>query len=220
MVPKCGKCGQEYKIIAIEENNNKKKINEDEDEDEDKDNIKESNNEKNNLKESEINNNEILITQEIIKNKKIKKEHFIKIDIIGDGNCFYRCIAKKLLGDENKYNDIKYKIITNVDRKKFLDFKDTFIKKEALKIKKENAWAGDLEVFLTKKTFNVNVIILSNDRENKDYFKLYINSDMDIDIDKKSIFILYGNINDLDYGKNKENQSIDKRNHYSLLNIK
>jgi len=220
----CGKCGQEYKIIAIEDDNNKKKINED------KDNIQEINNEKNNynilniknnLKEAEKNNNEILIVQEIIKNKKIKKKLLSKLDIVGDGNCFYRCIAKKLMGDENKYKDIKGKITKNIDKKNFLDYKDKYIKKEALKIYDENAWAGDLAIFLAKKTFDVNIIILFNDNENKEYYSLYICSDMDIDIEKQNVFILYGNINsDLDYGKDKENQVFDKRNHYSLLIIK
>ena len=67
----------------------------------------------------------------------------------------------------------------------------------------------------------MNIIILFNDNENKEYYSLYICSDMDIDIEKQNVFILYGNINsDLDYGKDKENQVFDKRNHYSLLIIK
>ena len=221
LVPKCGKCGQEYKIVAIEDDKNEKNINEDDIKNIDNNEINNSKilDIKNHLKEKEKDNdNEILIIQEILENNKIKKEHFNKLDVRGDGNCFYRCIAKKLLGDENLYKDIKNEITNSIKREKFLDYKDNFIKQQAEEISKKNSWAGDLEVYLASNTFDLNIIILCNDNENKDYYNLYINSKNEIDIQRKSIFMLYGNINsDLDYYKNEKNQVIDKRNHYSLL---
>ena len=47
------------------------------------------------------------------------------IKVIGDGNCFYRCISFILLGNEQFYSDIKNEIISMID--KYLElFKEFF----------------------------------------------------------------------------------------------
>ena len=218
LVTKCGKCGEEYKIVAIEDDKDEQNNNKDEDDIKDIDKevvIKYNSKEK---EKEKIDDNEMLIVNEIIKNKKVKKELFNKSDVKGDGNCFYRCIAKKLLDNENMHKYIRKEITNNINQKRFLDYQDDFIKKQAENISKKNSWAGDLDVYLASKTFDLNIIILCNDNDNKDYYNLYPNSNNEIDIDKKSIFMLYGNSNsDLDYYKNENDQIIDKRNHYCLL---
>ena len=52
-------------------------------------------------------NNNIEIKFNNIKNKYFKKHIFKKITVTGDGNCLYRCISVNKFGDESKYESIR-----------------------------------------------------------------------------------------------------------------
>ena len=52
-------------------------------------------------------NNNIEIKFDNIKNKYFKKHIFKKITVTGDGNYLYRCISVNKFGDETKYENIR-----------------------------------------------------------------------------------------------------------------
>ena len=101
-----------------------------------------------------INNNRF---QELVKQPlPLNKKDVQRVEVMGDGNCLYRCISHFLLNSENYYNDIKNEIINWIDnnRKQFNEF---FGDDELHKITKEKL-ADDEYNYIKKRILGVDLL--------------------------------------------------------------
>ena len=158
-----------------------------------------------------------LIIKNIILNKKINiKNNILKrIQVEGDGNCFYRCIAQKLYNDQNNYKKIKIKFINFFKENKigFKRLNDSMrIKIKNMKIS-DNEFADEPIIKETRKIFNVNLIILYN--SDKDNMKVCYGFDF-VDMRIESIVLKFCKYREELY-REEYRYKREEFNHYDLF---
>ena len=101
------------------------------------------------------------------------------IKIIGDGNCFYRCLSFFLLGNDDFFQDIKNEIINWIDnnRETFNDFfgdddinnisKEEFANEEYNYIKSKDSWGGFHTIEIACILFGISIGVYTENGNNE-----------------------------------------------------
>ena len=150
---------------------------------------------------------------------------FNQINVIGDGNCLYRCISYHLYGTQNYHNKIRsetYQYIKNnttfvyeycylENNKYYIDIETGkrkikhkyFIEDYIENIKKDGFFGGFIELYIISKLYNAPILIMIKEEKNGlIYFKklmLYDNSEFEEIKLENIIFLYFINDNHYDY---------------------
>ena len=122
---------------------------------------------------------------------QLNKNEFSEIGIIGDGNCFYRCLSMFYEYNQDNYRyyrRIIYEYISN-NKNVFIPFFDKYDSESDLqfyerynkcieKINNNGVFAGDFELSSASSVLNKNIIVyrLTQDDEYEYIYKFKINT--------------------------------------------
>ncbi|CAC5399356.1 unnamed protein product [Mytilus coruscus] len=110
----------------------------------------------------ELHNNKRSTTDIQTRTNPIKEQN---IDIIKDGNCFFRCISKYLFDTQERHEDIRHQILTTISTNKnfYTKFIDGDFDTHINNISKTNghcsSWATEAEIIAACETYNVDFFI-------------------------------------------------------------
>ena len=159
----------------------------------------------------------------------INKDEFQTLEIVGDGNCFYRCLSFFLLSDDQYYKEIKNEIIKWIDNNKelYLDFfgedeknnisKENLAEEEYNYIKQKDSWGGYHTIEIACLVFNISIGIYT-DNGNNEYLRYSYSENSNKDAELMLLHYLNNNHFNLLYDKNIELNKQEKK--FEALSIK
>ena len=159
----------------------------------------------------------------------INKDEFQTLEIVGDGNCFYRCLSFFLLSDDQYYKEIKNEIIKWIDNNKelYLDFfgedeknnisKEHSAEEEYNYIKQKDSWGGYHTIEIACLVFNISIGIYT-DNGNNEYLRYSYSENSNKDAELMLLHYLNNNHFNLLYDKNIELNKQEKK--FEALSIK
>jgi len=96
------------------------------------------------------------------KHHKMNKNN---IDILKNGNCFFRCISKYLYDTQERHQDVRQQTVTTItaDQNFYLEFIDGDFQTHIHNVFKSNgdstSWATEAEILATSETYNIEIFI-------------------------------------------------------------
>ena len=117
----------------------------------------------------------------IINHKKLDKDLFEVKDVDGDGNCYFRTLSLHFTQEQSYYQFFREQIY-NAAKENLKDLKEFFISDEkdeiignnkiegyVNKIKDNYFFAGNIEIYITTKIFNLNIVVYERSNTNEDF---------------------------------------------------
>ena len=174
-------------------------------------------------------------------NRKLKRKVYLgqdlttedvtKIKIIGDGNCFYRCISYFFLNNQEFYIDIKNMVINWIDNnyETFLEFfgdddinhlsRELQAKLEFNYIKNKDSWGSHYTISICCLLFNIDIAVYVKGPEgNYKQYNLFTNDDTNLN--SELCILNYHNNNHFDILYSKDELENHKFLVKSLIDIK
>ena len=152
-----------------------------------------NNNKSNPSKEKKIICNVNSDLKDLVNNNQNINANQIKIiKVLGDGNCFYRCLSYFFLQSPDYYNEFKQLIIEWIDNnyEQYVNFfgddekhnlsKEEIAEKEFKDIKSKDSWGSDYTISIICLLLNIEIAVYINDGSDVfkpyHYFKIYNNN--------------------------------------------
>ena len=124
------------------------------------------------------------IFENLKNHKPLKKDLVNEYEVIGDGNCYYRVLSLYFTNDESYFNFFREQIYfsakdnINLLKEFFINDKndeilcDNKLKGYINKIKDNKFFAGNIEIYLTTKIFDINIALYKYDSSINEFTRI------------------------------------------------